>query len=93
MVFFDDIRHSLFVCFNINIVKEVDMIFKATGDVYIVQYDETHSAKKWERERERNSRKNGFKYLSPSCSKPFSFVTREKYRRISLNTWIEQTSN
>jgi len=67
MVFFDDIRHSLFVCFNINIVKEVDMIFKATGDVYIVQYDETHSAKKWER----ISRKNGFKFLSPSFSKPF----------------------
>jgi len=39
----------MFVCFHINIVKEVDMIFKATGDVYIVQYDETHSAKKWER--------------------------------------------
>jgi hypothetical protein len=39
----------LFVCFNLDIVKEVDMIFKATGDVYIVQYDETHSAKKWER--------------------------------------------
>jgi len=39
----------MFVCFHINIVKEVDMIFKATGDVSIVQYDETHSAKKWER--------------------------------------------
>jgi len=78
----------MFVCFHINIVKEVDMIFKATGDVNIVQYDETHSAKKWER----NSRKNGFKFLSPSFSKPF-FVTREKYRRISFNTWIEQTSN
>jgi len=44
----------MFVCFHINIVKEVDMIFKATGDVCIVQYDETHSeemgenfAKKW----------------------------------------------
>jgi len=47
----------MFVCFNINIVKEVDMIFKATGDVYIVQYDETHSAKKWERKGEKFAKK------------------------------------
>jgi len=33
------------------------MIFKATGDVYIVQYDETHSAKKWERKGENFAKK------------------------------------
>jgi len=65
-----------FVCFHINIVKEVDMIFKATGDVYIVQYDETHSAKKWER----ISQKNGFKFqnhfLSDSRKVQMNFIQR-----------------
>jgi len=61
----------MFVCFHINIVKEVDMIFKATGDVYIVQYDETHSAKKWERKGEKFAKKWFQIFITEFFSKPF----------------------